>query len=386
MKVFNNDHTRIPIKMWLDDIEDGALEQACNLASLPFVFKHIAIMPDAHQGYGMPIGGVMATKGVVSPSCVGVDIGCGMIVSRMSLDPGDLLADNKKLLKDLMSDIMKAIPVGFEHNKNPIESGLFEDAPDLEIIQRQIPSAKKQLGTLGGGNHFIEIQKGDDDHVWIMIHSGSRNLGYKTAKYYNDIATKLCDKWYSDVPDKELSFLPIETKEGKEYFDAMNFCLDFAELNREIMMLKCQTAMNYSRAVETISIHHNYARWENHFNKNVIVHRKGATSAKVGDIGIIPGSQGTKSYITSGKGNPDSFMSSSHGAGRIMGRNAAIKNLDYDLEVKKMDDLGILHSIRNRDDLDEASGAYKDIDLVMENQKDLVDIVVELTPLGVIKG
>jgi tRNA-splicing ligase RtcB len=385
----NKEKVMIPIKTWVSDLEDGAYTQAINLSNLPFAFKHIALMPDCHQGYGMPIGGVMATKGVVVPNAVGVDIGCGMIAARTDLHSEFFDGDNKELLKEIMGKIRKQIPVGFEHNKKPIEAELFDfdNVPDLEIIKKQTPSAKKQLGTLGGGNHFLEIQKGNDGYIWIMIHSGSRNLGFKVANYYNDIAKYLCKQWYSNIPDKELSFLPIKTKEAKDYLEAMNFCLAFAKLNRSIMMEKCKLAISpYGDVIETISIHHNYARWENHFGTNVIVHRKGATSAKDGEIGIIPGSQGTKSYITVGKGNKDSFMSSSHGAGRMMSRTAAIKNLDYDAEVKKMDDLGILHSIRNKENLDEASGAYKDIDIVMENQKDLVDIKVELTPLGVIKG
>lgn len=385
VKVIKNDDMNIPVKMWLDDIEDGALEQAINLSKLQFAFKHIALMPDSHQGYGMPIGGVLATKGVVIPNAVGVDIGCGMRAVKTNVT--ELAIEE---LKRIIGYIREAIPTGFEHNKELLNDDIFNSAPDLKIIQDQIDPAKKQLCSLGGGNHFIEIQKGSDGFIWIMLHSGSRNLGYKTAKHFYDIAKYKCELWYSDIPDKDLSFFPIEEKEARDYMSAMNFCLDFAKRNRELMMDRCKSVFEKIHKnidfIEEIDIHHNYAQYENHFNNNVIIHRKGAILVRKDQIGIIPGSQGTKSYIVKGKGNQDSFMSCSHGAGRIMSRKKAVEELDYDFEIKKMNDLGVLHSIRNKDDLDEASGAYKDIDVVMENQKDLVDIEVELTPLAVIKA
>jgi tRNA-splicing ligase RtcB (3'-phosphate/5'-hydroxy nucleic acid ligase) len=264
-------------------------------------------------------------------------------------------------------------------------------APDIQVIQQQLSSAKKQLGTLGGGNHFIELQKGTDDFIWIMIHSGSRNFGLKIAHVYHSIAGVLCNRWYSDLPDKDLAFLPIEAPEAKEYLNAMFYAVKFASVNRRHMLDTVMDIMRedlaYSLSFQIpFDVSHNYAAWENHFGENVLVHRKGATRARDGELGIIPGSQGTHSYIVRGRGNPDSFESCSHGAGRKLGRGVARRTLDLTAEQKRLDYQGIVHSVRNVDDLDEAAGAYKDIDLVMRLQADLVDIVEVLSPLGVIKG
>ena len=373
------DSERIPIKMWLDDIEDGALAQAKDIANLPFAFKHIAIMPDSHQGYGMPIGGVLATQGVVVPNAVGVDIGCGMRAVQTDLTE---IED----LKEVMGKIRDRIPLGFDHHKENQDWHMWDHAPDEKIVQEQLQSAKKQLGTLGGGNHFIEIQKGSDGHIWFMLHSGSRNFGYKIANHYHKVAQQLCERWHSDIPNKDLAFLPIETKEAKDYLAAMDYALEFAKGNRRLMMDRFCEAVGYGIKNQEIDIHHNYARWEHHFKKNVLVHRKGATLAREDTIGIIPGSQGTKSYIVKGKGNPQSFCSCSHGAGRKMGRKEATRRLDLQSEIQALDEQGIIHGIRNVQDLDEAAGAYKDISTVMENQQDLVEIMVELQPLAVIKG
>ena len=376
-----------PIKMWIDDIEDGALQQAKNLANLPFIYKHVAIMPDSHQGYGMPIGGVMATEGVIVPNAVGVDIGCGMIAAKTSICNVDI-----EQIKATMGKIREAVPVGFAHHEDSQHWSGFNEAPDIPIIQQEAASATKQLGTLGGGNHFIEIQQDQDDMIWLMVHSGSRNFGYKIANAYHAKAKKLCERWYSDIPDPDLSFLPIESREAKEYFEAMNYALAFAYQNRKIMLdraMACFESVVGSGGFvydDYINIHHNYAAWENHFGKNVIVHRKGATLAREDTVGIIPGSQGTKSYIVQGLGNPQSFNSCSHGAGRRMGRKQATRELDLANEIKRLDDQGIVHGIRNTNDLDEAAGAYKDIGVVMAAQSDLVEIKTELTPLGVIKG
>jgi len=387
---------KVPIKLWLDDIEEGALDQAINLANLPFIFKHLAIMPDAHQGYGMPIGGVLATKGVVIPNAVGVDIGCGMCAVKTSL-----MSITKEDLQKVVNKITKVVPVGFSHQEKAQNESLmpFPDGNDfsfIPIVNKEYDNALTQLGTLGGGNHFIEIQKGSDDYIWIMIHSGSRNLGYKVAKHYNNIAIIKNAKWFSEVTkDKELAFLPIETKEAKDYMSEMQYCVEFAFANRKLMMDRVCDAFGevlsnrkeYSWGVgPMINIAHNYAKWENHFGQNVIVHRKGATSARLGEIGIIPGSQGTKSYIVEGLGNPESFTSCSHGAGRKIGRKQAQRELNLENEIAIMDNQNIIHNIKTIDNLDEAAGAYKDIDVVMENQKDLVKILVELKPLAVIKG
>jgi len=387
-KVVNTE--RVPIKLWLEDLEDGALAQAKNLAELPFTFKHVAIMPDSHIGYGMPIGGVLATKGVVIPNAVGVDIGCGMCVAKTSLTEV-----SEKSLKQIMSKIREYIPLGFNmHEKEQNENFMPKHDNILKggIVERNYSHARKQLGSLGGGNHFIEIQKGSDGHIWIMIHSGSRGLGKKVADEYNNIAKFKNKLWHVAVPAKlDLAFLPIETSEAKNYLKEMEYCVEYAFSNRKLMMINVQKAFTEVMGgdfaeLDFVNLPHNYAQFENHFGENVIVHRKGATSAKQGETGIIPGSQGTKSYVVKGKGNPQSFTSCSHGAGRKMGRRHAQKNLDLKAEIKALDKQGVIHAIRTIKDLDEAPGAYKNIHEVMENQQDLVDILIELTPLAVVKG
>ena len=386
---------KVPIKSWCNNPEDGAIEQAMNLSSLPFLYKQVCLMPDTHQGYGMPIGGVIATKGVVIPNAVGVDIGCGMIAVKTTAT--ECSQDNIKKIfggsKENKGGIRSYIPVGFNHHSKAQDWEGFDKYPDLDIIKQEINSARKQLGTLGGGNHFIEIQKGDDDFIWLMIHSGSRNFGLKVATTYNKIAQELCAKWYSNIPPIKgqdgLAFLPMNSWQGEDYIKAMNYALAFALENRKRMMRVVEewvfNELNCDFDKE-INIHHNYAKMEHHFGVNVMVHRKGATSAKAGEYGIIPGSQGTSSYIVMGKGNEESFKSCSHGAGRKMSRKKARETLDLEQEKKRLDDMGIVHSIRHKKDLDEASSSYKDIDIVMEEQKDLVDIVVKLRPLAVIKG
>lgn len=408
MKTFKENG--LPVKMWLDDIEDGAMEQIKHLALLPFAFKWIAIMPDSHQGYGMPIGGVLATDNVIIPNAVGVDIGCGMCAVKTSLTKIDI-----ETLKKIMGEIRKAVPVGFNHHNIKPSDAMWSEHEELMpeftrtnlptdeighvtgIVNQEFQNALTQIGTLGGGNHFIEIQKGSDGHIWVMIHSGSRNFGLKIADHYNKLAKTLNVKWNSSIPaDWDLAFLPVDSEEGQAYIKEMNYAVEFAFANRKLMMDRiCEIIKsvclndfgeNQLSFEPMINIAHNYARLENHYGKNVWVHRKGATLATKDTIGIIPGSQGTKSYIVKGKGNEESFQSCSHGAGRKMGRKQAQRELNLEEEIKRLDDQGIVHGIRNASDLDEASGAYKDIDVVMKNQEDLVEILVELTPLGVIKG
>jgi tRNA-splicing ligase RtcB len=383
---------KVPIKLWLKDIDNGAMEQARNLANLPFVHSHIAIMPDAHLGYGMPIGGVMATEGVVIPNAVGVDIGCGMCALQTSLRS---LEQDK--LKAILTQIRKTIPLGFKHQKNAQDHRLMPrpkagvSLSELQVVSQEFEHALTQLGTLGGGNHFIEIQKGSDGFIWLMVHSGSRNLGYRVANFYNRLAGKISGQLGSRIPKSwQLAFLPLDSKEGRQYLQEMEFCIDFAYANRRLMMERVKDALLMIAAPvhfgQFINIAHNYASLETHFHKELLVHRKGATRAKEGEICIIPGSQGTPSYLVRGKGNPESFTSCSHGAGRKMGRKQAQRTLDLHEEQKRLDDQGILHAIRGRRDLDEAASAYKDIDEVVENQLDLVEVLVTLTPLAVIKG
>ncbi len=376
-----------PIKMWLTDLEDGALAQAKNLANLPFAFKHIAIMPDSHQGYGMPIGSILASKQVVVPNAVGVDIGCGMCSLRTHLTSID-----KDDLKKILSIARTLIPVGKNsHDERQEEALMPAGHEDLKIVSRGYHKALKQVGTLGGGNHFVEIQQGSDGYIWVMIHSGSRNLGYSVAKYYNDLAIAINERFHSVVTKKmELAFLPIEMQEAKDYWKEMNYCIEFALANRKHMMTNMVKAMEevlgeFGRE-EIINKSHNFAAWEKHFGESVIVHRKGATKAELGELGMIPGSQGTSSYIVRGLGNTDSFASCSHGAGRRMGRKQAQRELNLEEEVALLDEKGVLHAIRHKSDLDEATSAYKDIEQVMQNQTDLVEVVVKLEPLAVLKG
>ena len=388
MKIFEG--SRVPVKSWCNAPQAGELKQALNLANLPFVFKHLCLMPDTHQGYGMPIGGVVAAQGMVIPNGVGVDIGCGMVAVKTSLEAGVL---DKTMLKKIMGSVREAIPIGFNHHKTAQSWDGFGKAPRLDVDQRELKSAHYQLGTLGGGNHFIEIQKDTENNIWFMLHSGSRNFGLKIAKEYNEIAQKLCAQKYKDIEvgrgESSIAFLPVNSKEGEEYLAAMNFALRFALESRKRMMerlIGCARKALDFKVEQEVNIHHNYAAQEEHFGRKVVVHRKGATSAKLGEWGIIPGSQGTHSYIVKGKGNPESFMSCSHGAGRKMSRHEAQRSLNLVDEIRKMDDLGVVHGIRTSKDLDEAAGAYKDIDVVMQEQADLAEIVFKLAPLAVTKA
>lgn len=386
MKKVISEHNK-PIKMWLENIEDEALNQASNLANLPFAFKHIALMPDSHVGYGMPIGSILASTDVVVPNAVGVDIGCGMCAQKTSIQ--NITTEELKLV---MSETRKKIPVGkASHRMSQGEDKMPELKEDLTIVNREYNRALKQVGTLGGGNHFVEFQSDEEGFLWVMIHSGSRNLGYSVAKHYNVLAKELNRKWYSSVPEEwGLAYLPLNSEEGKAYMAEMNYCIAFALANRKLMMqraMEClSVVMGEFEKEDMINKSHNFADWENHFGENVLVHRKGATRARLGELGMIPGSQGTSSYIVKGLGNSNSFESCSHGAGRQLGRKAARRLLDIEKEKKRLDEMGVLHAIRNTNDLDEAPGAYKDIKEVMDNQKDLIEIVTELKPLAVLKG
>ena len=377
--------------IWTDQVEESAWKQINNLTIFPYAFHHIAIMPDVHSGYGMPIGGVLATKNVVIPNAVGVDIGCGMNYTQLDIESSAIIKENIKLI---MGKIRESIPVGFKHNEHGCND---KDMPNMEkdiIIEKEFNSAKNQLGSLGGGNHFIEIQENLKGNIGIMIHSGSRNLGLQVAKHYNNIA-----KEKSKLPkDWELDFLDINDKDGQDYLKAMNYCLEFALLNRKKMMDKIKNIIldiyNKNKTStgqnikfdNNIDCHHNYAVLETHFGEQVMVHRKGAISAKKGELGIIPGSQGTASYIVEGLGNEDSFMSSSHGSGRLMSRSQARKELNLENEKLSLDKQGIIHSIRNEKDLDEAPSAYKNIDMVLSNETDLIKPIIKLRPLAIIKG
>ncbi|NLB82927.1 MAG: RtcB family protein [Synergistaceae bacterium] len=378
---------KLPIKLWLkeDQMEEGALEQARNLANLHFAFSHIAIMPDTHPGYGMPIGAILATRGVVVPNAVGVDIGCGMCSLRT-----DLMDVKTADLKKIMGSIRKTVPVGFKHHKTQQdETWMPTRKGDLPIVSQEYGSALHQIGTLGGGNHFIEIQKGSDGHIWIMIHSGSRNIGFTVANHYNDVAKRMNAESGEDL-SQDLAYFPEASKYFELYWNEMNYCLEFALANRKLMMERVKAAFRDVlpgvEFTDFINKPHNFAAVEEHFGTSVIVHRKGATRARKGEWGMIPGSQGTRSFLVKGKGEAQSFESCSHGAGRIMSRAQARKTLDLKEVVKSLNEQGILHAIRRRSDLDEAPESYKDIGEVMQNQTDLVEVQIELQPLAVIKG
>lgn len=382
----------VPVKMWVNNLDEYAWEETRNLAALPFVFHHLALMPDAHAGKGMPIGGVLATKGVVVPNAVGVDIGCGMCAVKSNIRVKDITSE--VLRKQILRGIRKQIPLGREHHKQRQDENLMPqgfDTDRMTVVKRQLVSAQKQIGTLGGGNHFIELQCCEEGFLWVMIHSGSRNLGLQVGDYYNHQAEMLNARWHSSVsPEIRLAFLPMHSAEAKQYWAEMEYCIAFALANRKLMMDRIQEvickAIPEAVFEPMINIAHNYAAWERHYGEDVIVHRKGAVHAGLGQVGIIPGSQGTKSYIVEGLGHEDSFCSSSHGAGRAMSRTEAVRTLSLEVEIARLEALGIIHAIRSPRDLEEATGAYKNIDEVMANQRDLVKIRTELSPIAVIKG
>lgn len=384
------------ILSWCENPEAGAVKQAQNISRHPWLVGNVCLMPDTHEGYGMPIGGVAALGGAVCPNMVGVDIGCGMLAVKTSLT--QITTEQLKAIlggsEDNQGGIRANIPVGMRHHKKGQIDPIFDDEErwaSTVVCKQELESARCQLGTLGGGNHFIEIQKGDDGHIWFMLHSGSRNLGFKVANYYNDLAKAQCTLWKHDkIVEDDLAVLVQGTEAFDAYLREMQLCLDFAYANRQHMAnaikKEFKRVIPNCEFLEAINIHHNYAALENHFSRNVWVHRKGATSAKAGELGIIPGSQGTASYIVCGTGSRVSMLSCSHGAGRKMSRKKAREQLTVEAETELLNSKGILHAIRGKDDLDEAPSAYKDIDVVMEEQKDLVGILVKLTPLAVVKG
>ncbi len=375
---------RLKIYCWAEDLEEEAMAQARNLANLPFACSHVALMPDTHSGYGMPIGGVLATRDVIVPNAVGVDIGCGMRAVKLPL-PAEKLYEKRDAV---LNDVQRSIPTGFNWHKSPQDHSLFKSVPDIRVIREEFDNARRQLGTLGGGNHFIELQKDTAGESWIMLHSGSRNLGKKTCDVYNKAAR---DKNYYNLPDSwQLWGLPVDSPLGREYLSAMRFCLDFARANREHMMriilgiverhLKISTS-----GLDQIDVHHNYAAVEKIGGVDHVIHRKGAVRAR-GTV-IIPGSMGTPSYICRGLENPKSFASCSHGAGRTMGRNAARKAYSVESVIQEMRRKDISFFKANKKDAaEECSAAYKDISSVMRQQADLVEILLELKPIGVVKG
>lgn len=380
---------RVPLKSWAVDAEAGALEQAINLTKLPFAMNHVALMPDAHQGYGMPIGGVLFADKAVVPYAVGVDIGCGVVLIETNWTLHDMEGDP---VYELLQAIARDVPVGNgpQAQHRSAQGEPFDPGEVPAYVTAILESADVQLGTLGGGNHFLELQSDADGRVWFMLHSGSRSVGKKLCDYHHAVASRLCQRWHVDLPDKELAFLPWETEEAQAYWRDMNMALRWAEENRRRMAGKVIAAIGeltgYS-AWQVLDIHHNYAAFENHFGHNGIVHRKGAVRARAGEMVLIPGSMGTASYIAEGLGNPDSFMTCQHGAGRARSRAATRRTVTLEQMEAQMADAGVVLVTPDPAKVtDESSFAYKDIEEVMAASADLIKPLRRLTPLGVVKG
>ena len=411
MFVIYKKNMKKPIRIWLENeerIEESCLEQAYHLADLPFLHKWVCLMPDTHTGKGMPIGGVIAAKDVIIPNGVGVDIGCGMNFVSTNILVKEIRevesTGNGTLVQAIISDIMRNIPVGFHSHKERQPSKVLDQAMEQAELYEANPElfpfiedAYYQVGTLGGGNHFIELQEDQNGYLGIMIHSGSRHFGKEICDVYHKKARELNTLWYSQVPDEyRLAFLPVHTKEGQEYITWMKLALDYAFENRERMMERVKESVTgkigkfLGKQVtfsEEINCHHNYAALEHHYNANVWVHRKGATRVREGELAVIPGAMGSYSYVVRGKGNPKSFCSSSHGAGRAYSRKGAMEAFTCEQVIRDLKDQGVVLGKNKKADVaEECRFAYKDIQTVMKDQEDLVEIVTELKTVGVVKG
>jgi len=393
------------IKMWTEGVpvEPEAEAQLRRLAALPFIHKHIAVMPDVHVGKGATVGSVVATKGAIIPAAVGVDIGCGMVAACTTLSASDL----PDSLAALRSEIERAVPHGRTANGEPSKDrGAWGDrAPDrvstawAELAPRFAQIAEKHpkigrgvnmahLGTLGTGNHFIELCLDEAQRVWVMLHSGSRGVGNRIGQYFIELAKKDMARWFIHLPEKDLSYLAEGSAHFDDYVAAVSWGQDFAATNRELMMAAVLAAMEkalppFSVDGAAVNCHHNYIAKEHHFGENVWVTRKGAVRARENDLGIIPGSMGTRSYIVRGKGCADSFCSSSHGAGRAMSRTAARKRFTLEDHAKATEGI---ECRKDEDVIDETPAAYKSIDAVMAAQSDLVDVVHTLRQVLCVKG
>ena len=410
MFVLENEMTGHPIKIWLrnqNDLEPGCLEQAYNLSNLPFLHGWVALMPDTHQGMGMPIGGVIGAADAVIPNAVGVDIGCGMGFAGTNIPVAALketVTGNGNLVQAIIGDILRNIPVGFNRHKHPQPSHTLDLALDnMDKYRRQteltgqIEAGYFQIGTLGGGNHFIELQEDEGGLLGIMVHSGSRNFGKQVCDYFHTAAREYAAKTKSPVPDQwRLAHLPTHTQEGQDYINWMNLALDFAFENRTRMMLSVKATLEKWVGQHTglsieytneINCHHNYAALEQHLGRDVWVHRKGATRAEKGELAVIPGAMGSFSYLVEGLGNPESYHTSSHGAGRLYSRKAAMEHFTVDQVMNDLSAEGVVLGKHSKKDVPEESRfAYKNIDEVMENQSDLVKPVKKLKTIGVVKG
>jgi len=392
---------RVPIKVWTDHVEKSALKQLENIAAMPFIHKHIACMADVHAGYGTTVGSVIPTKGAIIPAAVGVDIGCGMAAVQTTLTANAL----PESLSELRDRIERAVPHGFVTIRGRSVKGSWEIEPQsvvsrwrglserLDRIVAKYPKLKrknplKQLGTLGGGNHFIEICLDENENVWVMLHSGSRGIGNMIGTMFMELARKDMRRHFINLPEKDLAYFPEGTEHFDDYWDAMQWAQEYALENRKAMMESVLRVMHeilppFSLGEMAVNCHHNYAEIENHFGANVYVTRKGAVRARKGDLGIIPGSMGTRSYIVEGLGNPESFNSCSHGAGRIMSRTKAKKTFTKEDLIEQTKGV---ECRKDSDVIDEIPGAYKDIDEVMANQTDLVKPLYTLKQVVCVKG
>jgi tRNA-splicing ligase RtcB (3'-phosphate/5'-hydroxy nucleic acid ligase) len=386
-----------PVKIWTDEFDERARQQLVNIAKLPFIHHHVAAMPDVHTGIGATVGSVIATHKAIIPAAVGVDIGCGMCAARTSLTANDL---GEKSLKRVFDQISRDVPVGRAQHKE--ERALIAAAkpfePTLGEMTAKHPQLLKafgkfsnwicQMGSLGGGNHFIEVCLDEANHVWVMLHSGSRGIGNAIGHYFIELARRDVERWFIHLPDRDLAYFPEGTEHFDDYVEAVSWAQAYARENRDQMMRLVLAALArhlpaFEVTSEVVNCHHNYVEREHHFDANVWVTRKGAIRAREGELGIIPGSMGARSYIVRGKGNPESFQSCAHGAGRRMSRTQAEKQYtEADLAHQTE---GVICR-KDKGVIDEIPGAYKDIDKVMANQEDLVDVVHTLKQVVCVKG
>jgi tRNA-splicing ligase RtcB (3'-phosphate/5'-hydroxy nucleic acid ligase) len=387
----------VPVKIYTGEIEPAARQQLVNISRLPVVHYHVAAMPDVHLGIGATVGSVIPTRQAIIPAAVGVDIGCGMMARRLTLTADDI---DEASLKKLFNQISRDVPVGFDSHSDRdartdaarrFKKGLtriLEKHPGIGKRVSKKASWVNQLGTLGGGNHFIEVCLDEEKRVWVMLHSGSRGIGNGIGSYFIELARKDAERNQMNLPDRDLAYFPEGARHFDDYVEAVGWAQDYARANREEMMELVVEAMHrhlppFKATEEAVNCHHNYVERELHFGEHVWLTRKGAIRAGEGELGIIPGSMGARSYIVRGKGSADSFHSCAHGAGRRMSRNAAQKAFSVqDLEAQTS---GVICR-KDKGVIDEIPGAYKNIDEVMANQSDLVDVVHTLKQVLCVKG
>lgn len=388
---------RVPVKIYTGHIEPEAAQQLANIAQLPIVHHHVAAMPDVHLGIGATVGSVIATRRAIIPAAVGVDIGCGMIAARLSLTAKDV---DERSLKKVFDQIARDVPVGFgQHGPDraltelaaPFErdlNALTEKHPQLLKKSGKSSNWVYQMGTLGGGNHFIEICLDEEQRAWVMLHSGSRGIGNAIGTYFIELARREMERSDIHLPDRNLAYFPEGARHFDDYVDAVDWAQRYAAANRRAMLQLVLGALArhlppFTVTTEAVNCHHNYVEREHHYGEDVWVTRKGAIRARKNELGIVPGSMGAKSYIVRGLGNPESFCSSAHGAGRKMSRKAAQKKFTREDLARQTE--GVVCR-KDKGVLDEIPGAYKDIDEVMRNQSDLTEVVHTLKQVVCVKG